>query len=110
MYSESLRDVHVCATQCASGSYSGSGATACTACGAGKYLTSASAASEADACATVRVPVAALGLLFAVHAVDSVYIYARTNTYTNKCIVCFYIYIYTYIYMYICIYIHLYIY
>ncbi len=41
--------------QCAIGTFAGSGASACNACSAGKYLTSASGGTEAAACTTVSV-------------------------------------------------------
>ena len=39
--------------QCESGSFSASGASVCTACGAGKYLTLASGETEANSCTSV---------------------------------------------------------
>ncbi len=39
--------------QCASGSFSASGATVCTACSAGKYLTDAAGGTDAASCTMV---------------------------------------------------------
>ncbi len=39
--------------QCASGSFSASGVSVCTACSAGKYLTSAAGGTEAGSCTSV---------------------------------------------------------
>ena len=39
--------------QCASGWFSGSGASVCVACGAGKYLTKADGGTDPDSCTNV---------------------------------------------------------
>jgi hypothetical protein len=39
--------------QCANGSFSASGASACSACSAGKYLTNATGETETDSCTSV---------------------------------------------------------
>ncbi len=41
--------------QCASGTYSGSNASSCTACPAGKYSTNASGSTEAASCTAVSI-------------------------------------------------------
>ncbi len=43
--------------QCASGSFSGSGASECTACSAGKYLSNVAGGTEAASCTAVSIPV-----------------------------------------------------
>ena len=50
-----LDAVVYCILQCANGWFSVSGATACTACSAGKYLTLASGGTEAASCTSVSV-------------------------------------------------------
>jgi hypothetical protein len=43
--------------QCASGWFSASGASVCTACSAGKYVTKADGGTDADSCTSVSIHV-----------------------------------------------------
>ncbi len=55
MYVVSVKEITVCigTLQCSIGWYSASGASSCTACSAGKYLTNAAGGTEAASCTSV---------------------------------------------------------
>jgi hypothetical protein len=44
---------YIYTSQCTNGTFSGGGATACTVCSAGKYLTNSSGITEAASCTAV---------------------------------------------------------